>query len=385
MTEASSLTPALADTVSVDIQGAPYDIHVGPGLLAQAGEMIAGKIKTSRVITVTDDNVAPLHLPTLEASLAQAGISNDSIVLPAGEASKSFDQLTKLVSLLLDRKVERSTTLIAFGGGVIGDLVGFAAAITLRGLSFVQIPTTLLAQVDSSVGGKTGINTSHGKNLVGSFHQPILVIADTTVLETLPPRELRAGYAEVVKYGLLGDRAFFDWLESHGRAALEHDGEARREAIKRSCEAKAGVVSRDEKEAGERALLNLGHTFAHAYEAEVGYGGLLLHGEAVAIGMANAFDLSVALGLCDGAERDLVKAHLQTHQLPILPPKINGVAMDPDRLLHHMAGDKKVSGGKIGFILVKGIGAAYQDRTVPMDQVKALLREAVSAVQVDVD
>ncbi|MCR9257943.1 MAG: 3-dehydroquinate synthase [Alphaproteobacteria bacterium] len=367
------------ETVSVDIKGAPYEIHVGPDLLASAGERIAPLLKTPRVIVVTDETIAPLHLAKLQASLAAGGIEQDAIVLPPGEQTKSFGQLTDLVNALLDRKVERSTTLIALGGGVIGDLVGFAAAITLRGLPFVQIPTTLLAQVDSSVGGKTGINTAHGKNLVGAFHQPVLVLADTKTLDTLPDRELKAGYAEVVKYGLLGDRAFFDWLEEFGEAVLAGDEKARTTAIVKSCEAKAGVVSRDEKEAGERALLNLGHTFAHAYEAECAYSGLLLHGEAVAIGMVNAFDLSRALDLCAEADVAAARGHLHRVGLPVTPPPINGKAMDPERLMHHMAGDKKVSGGKIGFILARGIGEAFQSRDVPPEAVRDVLTKAVAA------
>jgi len=262
-------------TVAVDVQGAPYNIEVGPNLLETAGDRIAPLLKAARVVIVTDSVIAPLHLKALEQSLKANQIQFDSIVLPTGEQTKSFSQLTELVSALLDRKIERSTTLIALGGGVIGDLVGFAAAITLRGLPFIQIPTTLLAQVDSSVGGKTGINTGHGKNLVGAFYQPLMVLADTTVLETLSERELRAGYAEVVKYGLLGDRAFFEWLQEAGPAVLAGDNDARVTAIVKSCQAKAGVVARDEKEAGERALLNLGHPFAHAYEAECAYSCLL--------------------------------------------------------------------------------------------------------------
>jgi len=367
------------ETVPVDLKGTPYDIDVGPGLLATAGARIRPLLKAPRVVVVTDETVAPLHLEPLRRSLNAAGIAEDAIVLPPGEQTKSFQHLSTLVSALLERKIERSTTLVALGGGVIGDLVGFAAAITLRGLAFVQIPTTLLAQVDSSVGGKTGINTAHGKNLVGAFHQPILVLADTDVLDTLPTRELRAGYAEVVKYGLLGDRAFFEWLETHGDAVLAGEPDARREAIVRSCRAKATIVARDEKEAGDRALLNLGHTFGHAYEAECGYGDLLLHGEAVSIGMVNAFALSAALGHCDGAEGERAQRHLARLGLPVRPPRIDGRAMDPARLMAHMAGDKKVSDGKIGFILVRGIGAAFQSRDVPPAAVHDVLTKAIAA------
>ena len=286
------------DTISVDLGARSYDIIVGTDLLSKAGRHIAPLVKIHPAIIVTDETVAPLHLATLRGSLSAAGIAAETIVLKAGESTKEFAGLEYLASAILDLAPERASTLIALGGGVVGDITGFAASVILRGIDFIQIPTTLLSQVDSSVGGKTGINTRHGKNLVGSFYQPRLVLADTDVLDTLPRRELLAGYAEVVKYGLLGYSDFFTWLETNGVAILAGYDAARRHAVITSCDAKAKIIAGDEREMGQRALLNLGHTFAHTLEAETGFGSRLLHGEAVSIGMVMAFDLSMRLGLC---------------------------------------------------------------------------------------
>jgi 3-dehydroquinate synthase len=328
---------------------------------------------------VSDANVARLHLPTLAESLARAGIPHDQIVLPAGEATKDFTHLAELAQDLLARRIERNTLLVALGGGVIGDLVGFAASILLRGIDFVQIPTTLLAQVDSSVGGKTGINTPQGKNLVGAFHQPRLVLADLDALATLPRRELLAGYAEVVKYGLIEDHHFFAWLEGHGAALIEGDVEAQRHAVAQSCAAKAAIVAADERETGRRALLNLGHTFGHALEAECGFGEELLHGEAVAIGMVMAFDLSARLGLCPGADGARVARHLASVGLPTGLESLPQRRFAVDRLIEHMRRDKKVIGARIAFVLARGIGEAFLAKEVDLGEVEALLTEAVAA------
>ncbi|MBL4721633.1 MAG: 3-dehydroquinate synthase, partial [Alphaproteobacteria bacterium] len=283
------------ETVTVALGDRSYDIIVGEGVLAQAGALIAPVLRLPKTIIVTDENVAAKHLETLQRSLEIQGVSHESIVLPPGDQTKNFDQLQKLVEGLLRAGVERSSTIIALGGGMVGDLTGFAAGITLRGLNYIQIPTTLLAQVDSSVGGKTAINTPQGKNLAGVFHQPKLVLADVGVLDTLPRRELVAGYGEIVKYGLINDAEFFHWLEGHAAALLDGDANARRIAVVKSCQSKANIVAADERETGVRALLNFGHTFGHALEAETGFGDMLLHGEGVAIGMMLAFDLSVAM------------------------------------------------------------------------------------------
>ncbi len=359
--------------LTVELGERGYDILVGDGLLAAAGGHIAPLLSHKRVMVVTDQNVAALHLAALEHTLKAHGIAFEAFVMPAGEQTKSFEHLERLIDRLLAAKVERRTVLIALGGGVIGDLVGFAAAIVMRGLEFVQIPTTLLAQVDSSVGGKTGINTPRGKNLVGSFHQPRLVLADTAVLSTLPRRELLAGYAEVVKYGLIGDAGFFTWLESHGPAVIEGDPAARQHAVVTSCAAKAAIVAEDERESGRRALLNLGHTFAHALEAEFGYGGELLHGEAVAIGMVMAFELSASLGLCPAEAPARVARHLAAVGLPTCPELTQGRILSVASLMDHMSQDKKVQDGKITFVLARGIGQAFVTRDVDRADVEALL------------
>jgi 3-dehydroquinate synthase len=367
------------DVVRVDLGSRSYDIKIGGGVVARAGEMIAPVLKQRRAIIVTDAHVARWYLDELQHSLRGAGIASDALTVPPGEAAKSFSQLERLCAQLLDLKTERSTTLIALGGGVIGDLTGFAASILLRGIDFIQVPTTLLAQVDSSVGGKTGINIAQGKNLIGSFHQPRLVLADIEVLDTLPRRELLAGYAEIVKYGLINDPAFFTWCEGHGAGVVSGDASARRYAIAQSCRAKAAIVGADERESGARALLNLGHTFGHALEAECGYSDDLLHGEAVAIGMVMAYDLSARLGLCPLEDAARVQRHLASLGLPTSPSWIDGRSFSSARLIEHMSQDKKVKDGRIGFVLTRGIGQAFAPAYVELADVAAMLDEAIAA------
>jgi 3-dehydroquinate synthase len=367
------------ELVRVDLGARSYDIVIGEDLLARAGADLASGLGRPQVGIVTDETVASLYLGRLEAALDGAGIAHGAVVLPAGEGTKDFVHLDRLCQRLITLRLERSSTLIALGGGVIGDLTGFAAGILLRGMTFIQIPTTLLAQVDSSVGGKTGINLPQGKNLVGLFHQPKRVLIDVSTLDTLDGRQLRAGYAEVVKYGLLGDGSFFAWLERYGRSLLSGDRAARRHAIAVSCRAKARIVEADEREEGLRALLNLGHTFGHALEAETGYSDHLLHGEAVSIGMVLAFELSHRLGYCPAEDRDRVKDHLVRCGLPVALPRDalpDGVpGWRADRLLDHMRRDKKVQGGKLTFVLVRGIGQAFVSRSVPEDAVVTLLED----------
>jgi 3-dehydroquinate synthase len=358
--------------LSVDLGARSYDILIGQGLLQNAGAHLAEVLARPRVAIVTDDIVAGLHLDTLTRSLADHGIAADPVIVPPGEGSKSMAELERLLDRLLDLKIERKDAIVALGGGVIGDLAGFAAAILRRGVEFIQIPTTLLAQVDSSVGGKTGINTRHGKNLIGAFHQPRLVLADVDVLATLPERELKAGYAEVVKYGLLGDFPFFEWLESHGPTLLRGDRQSLQYAVLNSCRIKADIVARDERESDVRALLNLGHTFAHAYEAEGGKAGLR-HGEAVAAGMIQAMALSQLVGDCPAQDTERVKQHYQATGLPATRRQLDLAAVPSARLLEHMRQDKKVSDGRITFILVHGIGNAYISRDVTEDAVMAVL------------
>ncbi|HVY99821.1 MAG TPA: 3-dehydroquinate synthase [Dongiaceae bacterium] len=370
----------MIDRLSVDLAARSYEILIGRGLIADAGRHIAPVLKQRRAVVVTDENVARHHLEALERSLQAADIAFESIVLPPGEETKSFAGLEDLVNRILDSGIERSTTLVALGGGVIGDLTGFAAAIALRGIDFVQIPTTLLAQVDSSVGGKTGIDTPQGKNLVGAFHQPRLVLADTATLDTLPRRELLAGYAEVVKYGLINDPAFFAWLESHAADLIDGDDALRRHAILESCKAKAAIVAADEREqGGRRALLNLGHTFAHALEAECGYSSELLHGEAVAIGMVLAFDLSASLGLAPLEDAARVQRHLASIGLPTSPTWIDGREWSAETLIRHMGKDKKVKDGRIAFVLARGIGRAFFPAYAEHDAIAALLETAIAA------
>ena len=373
------MTTTVPDTVRLDLGPRSYDILVGDGVLAESGPRIAAVTKGKAPIVVTDENVAPLHLATLERSLRATGIEpGQAIVLPAGEKTKDIAHFERLMDAILERGIERQAVLLALGGGVIGDITGFAAASALRGIDFIQVPTTLLSQVDSSVGGKTGINSRHGKNLIGAFHQPKLVIADTATLDPLPKREVLAGYAEVVKYGLIRLPDFFAWLEQNGARVVAGDSDARRHAVTTSCRAKADIVGVDERESGDRALLNLGHTFGHALEAATGFGSRLLHGEAVSIGMALAFDLSVRLGLCPAADADRARAHLAGVGLPVRPTDIPGVEWDVDELILSMAKDKKVKDGRITFVLVRGLGEAFTLRDVEPAQVRALLEDAVS-------
>jgi 3-dehydroquinate synthase len=379
MTAAPKGHAGTGEVVHVALGDRSYDIRVGEALLREAGAMMRAVLPAPRVVIITDANVAPLYLPALRSSLEAAGISHAHVVLPAGEHTKRFSELERLAERVLDAGIERTTALIALGGGVVGDITGFAAGVLLRGLPYIQVPTTLLAQVDSSVGGKTGINTRHGKNLVGLFHQPRLVLADVATLASLDPRQLRAGYAEVVKYGLIGDPAFFGWLESFGPAVCRGDRAAQQQAVLVSCAAKAAIVVADEREAGQRALLNLGHTFGHALEAETGFGDALLHGEAVAIGMVLAFDLSVQLGLCPAEDAARVRRHLAAIGLPTGLGANLGTQSTPERLVDHMMRDKKVQEGRITFVLAHGIGKAFVSRDVSFEDVHQLLRNAAQA------
>ena len=353
--------------VTVPLAARSYDIAIGSGNLCELGAAMK-RLAPSRCAIVTDEAVARLHLHPAQASLAGAGIPNAEIVLPQGEATKSFAHLIELCDMLLDQGLERGDVVIALGGGVIGDLAGFAASILKRGVRLVQVPTTLLAQVDSSIGGKTGINTRHGKNLIGTFHQPSFVLIDADVLDTLDARELRAGYAEVVKYGLLGDAAFFGWLEQNGGGVLSGDTGARLHAIEQCCRAKAAIVAEDEKENGRRALLNLGHTFGHALEAWAGYSSKLLHGEAVAIGMVLAFEMSEELGVCPAGAAARVAAHLSAVGLAVriadMAARTGGALPTARELNALMAQDKKVKAGRLAFILVRSIGEAFTSDVV---------------------
>ena len=375
MTGATSKTIAdEAAKVAVDLADASYDIHIGEGLIDAAGGLIAPVLSRPFVAIVTDENVGKLHLERLQKSLRKSGVDSVAIIVPPGEASKSYTQLAELCDQLLAAGVERSDKIIAFGGGVVGDLAGFAAAILRRGVDFIQIPTSLLAQVDSSVGGKTGINSPLGKNLIGAFHQPVMVIADAGLLDTLPKRELAAGYAEVAKYGLLGDANFFGWLENNAEALFSGSMQARMKAIEASCQAKAHIVSQDEREAGVRALLNLGHTFGHALEAATGYSQRLLHGEGVAIGMAMAFRFSQLLDLCPAGTSERVKQHLLSVELPVSLADIPGDLPDAETLLKIMHQDKKAQSGKLTFILTHDIGEAFIAPDVDKEKVLAFLQ-----------
>lgn len=359
--------------VHVDLPGRAYDVRIGVGVLDRAGDLIGPVLARPRLPIVTDDNVARLHLPAFQAALTRAGIASEVLVLPAGEGTKGWPHLTACTEWLVAQRIERRDVVVALGGGVIGDLVGFAAAILRRGVRFVQVPTSLLAQVDSSVGGKTGINSAHGKNLIGAFHQPTLVLADVTVLETLTPRDFLAGYGEVAKYGLLGDAGFFDWLEVNAPHLSARPG-LRQRAITHSVAMKAGIVMRDETEQGERALLNLGHTFGHALEAATGYCDRLLHGEGVAIGCALAFDLSARMGLCSQEDPSRVLAHLREMGMPARLGEVPGDLPDDEALIDLMGQDKKVVDGRLRFVLARGIGKAFvsdQVRTEVLAQVLA--------------
>jgi 3-dehydroquinate synthase len=358
----------VSETVCVALGERAYDIVIAAGALVDAARLVPAPKGGRPQVIVTDATVADRHLRRLVDVLDRP---TDAIVLAAGEVTKSWRSLEALVERFLDAGVERGDAVIAFGGGVIGDLTGFAAAVTRRGCDFVQIPTTLLAQVDSSVGGKTAINAAAGKNLVGAFHQPCLVLIDPELLDTLPQRELRAGYAEVVKYGLIGDAGFFDWCEANAMNVLGGDRDAQVHAIATSCRMKAAIVAEDEREtSGRRALLNLGHTFGHAFEAAAGFSEQLLHGEAVAIGMACAFAFSAERGLCSAGDAARVAAHLGAVGLPTRPA---GHGFGVNELIEHIRQDKKASGGTVPFILARGIGKAFVDTTVKLDDVARFL------------
>lgn len=363
-----------SDRIRVELGARSYDVVIGPGLIDAAGRLIGAALPGRNVAIVTDETVAALHLPALRESLGMAGIAAAEIVVPAGESSKSFAQLQRVVESVLEARLERRDAIVALGGGVIGDLAGFAAAVARRGMAFVQLPTTLLAQVDSSVGGKTGINSRHGKNLVGAFHQPALVLADIGALDTLPPREFAAGYAEVAKAALIGDAVFFGWLEANRQAVFD-GGSARMLAIADGVRFKARTVAADEHETGERALLNLGHTFGHALEAACQYDSRrLVHGEGVAIGIVLAHDFSVAEGLAPAADAERVRAHLAGAGLPTRIANIPGAPFSAEELMGHIAQDKKVKRGRLTFILTRGIGKAYIADDVAPERVSAFLR-----------
>ncbi|THD83314.1 MAG: 3-dehydroquinate synthase [Phenylobacterium sp.] len=359
--------------IVVGLADRAYEVAVGPGLLDQAGQRIAPLLKRPRTAVVSDETVWGLHGARLTAALEGARIAVSPIVISPGEQTKSFAGLADLSDRLLALELDRGDLIIAFGGGVVGDLTGFAAAIYKRGVGFVQIPTTLLAQVDSSVGGKTAIDTPRGKNLVGAFHQPRLVLADLDVLATLPDREMRAGYAEVIKYGLLGDFGFFEWLEANGAKVLAREPEALAHAVARCVEMKAEIVGEDETEQGRRALLNLGHTFGHALEAETGYGAALLHGEAVAAGQAMAFRFSAAQGLCSRQEATRAELAIGAAGLPVRLGDVLGHPFAAEALVRHMAQDKKAEGGRLTFILARGLGEAFVAKDVDAAAVRDFL------------
>lgn len=366
-------------TVNVDLGARSYDILIGPNQLEDAGAHIRTILPEARCAIVTDENVAPIHLKTLESSLNNAGINSHSIILPAGEATKNYTHFEKVAEQLIQTRLERSDAVIALGGGVIGDLTGFAASAVRRGIKFIQIPTTLLAQVDSSVGGKTGINSPQGKNLVGAFYQPGLVIADTAVLDTLTDREFRAGFAEVIKYGLINDAPFYDWLESCWEE-IRSGGEARSRAVATSCKAKAAIVARDEHESGERALLNLGHTFGHALEGLTRYNSdILVHGEGVAIGMVMAHRFSTRMNLASSDDAKRITAYLEKVGLPTDLSRLKEHIGNADRMMEFIAQDKKVSRGNLTFILTRGIGEAFVAKDVPPAEVHAYLTECLEA------
>ncbi len=364
----------MINSLRVDLGERGYDIVIGEDMLANAGKYIAPLLRRPRVIIVTDSVVAKLHLQPLQATLDTCNIKYQTVVLPAGEQTKSFGELQKLLDTLLSFTPDRHTTLLALGGGVIGDITGFAASILLRGVDFIQLPTTLLAQVDSSVGGKTGINSAYGKNLIGSFYQPKLVLADIGALLTLPERQLLAGYAEVVKYGIINDYPFFVWLEEHGMKALSGDRKALAHMVQESCQAKAQIVGLDERESGLRAILNFGHTLGHALEAETGYSDTLLHGEAVAIGMILALRLSFKRGLCDKEDYERVERHFKVVGLPTSPRNI-AVTFDANRLIEHCYHDKKAKDGGLTFILTPKIGKTIISHDVTRKELEALLAD----------
>ena len=361
--------------IAVGLGTNSYDIHIDSDVLGTAQSLVAPIATDRKVVIITDSHVAPLHLAKTEQLFSPMAASVHSLIVPAGEASKSFSSYHNLIEDILGLGIDRQAVLVALGGGVVGDLVGFVAASLLRGIRFIQIPTSLLAQVDSSVGGKTGINSAHGKNLVGAFHQPSLVMADIDLLASLPERELRAGYAEIVKYGLLGDADFFEWLEANGTALLSGKPDILAEAVGRSCQAKADIVAEDEKEQGRRALLNLGHTFAHAFEAEAGYDGRLLHGEAVAVGLRCAFEFSEQLGFASGQDTGRIIAHLRTAGLLSSVHDMPAGWASPDRLISHMYKDKKVQSGSLTFILAHQIGEAFVARNIAEADIRHYLEQ----------
>jgi 3-dehydroquinate synthase len=364
-------------TVPVALGARAYDIVIGRGLIASLGERIKALRSGARTVIVTDATVARHHLAACQAALRSAGIETAQITVPPGEGSKSYASFERVCEAIIAARIERGDLIVALGGGVIGDLAGFAAASVRRGLDFVQVPTSLLAQVDSSVGGKTGINSSHGKNLIGAFHQPVLVVADSALLDTLAKREFRAGYAEVAKYGLLGDAAFFSWLEANWQDVFA-GGSAREHAIAICCRAKAAIVARDERESGERALLNLGHTFGHALEAGAGFSNRLLHGEAVALGMVLAFEFSARKGLITAAEAERAAAHLAAVGLPTHVSQVPGGMPGIDELMDLIAQDKKVQRGRLTFILVRGIGQAFVEHNVDAGDVRTFLADKLA-------
>ncbi len=374
----TTMPPSSVQSVRVELANRSYSIHVGSGLIKTAGDYIAPLLKQPRTIIVTDSNIAKHWLAPLQASLEASGISCQAIVLEPGEKTKSFAHLNELVCDLLSARIERDTVIIALGGGVIGDLTGMAAAITLRGIDFIQIPTTLLAQVDSSVGGKTAINTPQGKNLVGAFHQPKLVLADTDTLQTLPERELKSGYGELVKYGLIGDAAFFEWLENNGHRVLAGDQDAVQHAVVKSCQAKAHLVAVDEQENGLRALLNFGHTFAHAFEAETGYSSKLLHGEAVAMGSIMALATSERTGSCPPGRAERLRKHFSATGINHKLSEVAQSDWHPDTLLDHMRLDKKVSDAKLVFILAHDIGDAFITNDIPESVILDILEAGLA-------
>jgi 3-dehydroquinate synthase len=364
--------------VNVALGERSYDVVIGRGQLALLGAKVSMLRPGCKAAIVSDETVASHHLVTTEKALAAAGIAAvATVVVPPGESSKSFSMLERVCEALISARIERTDIVVALGGGVIGDLAGLAAALVRRGLAYVQIPTSLLAQVDSSVGGKTAIDSKHGKNLIGAFHQPLLVIADSALLDTLPARQFRAGYAEIVKYGLIGDAGFFAWLESNWREIFA-GGAAREHAIAVSCRMKAAIVARDERESGERALLNLGHTFGHALEAAAGFSDRLLHGEAIALGMALAFGFSAKRGLLPQSETERVKRHLAAVGLPIHLCSVPGAPPNADRLMELIAQDKKVKRGKLTFILARGIGASFIASDIDATEVRAFLVEKLA-------
>jgi 3-dehydroquinate synthase len=364
-------------SVKVALDERSYDIIIGRGQLASLGQKVAALRPAAKAAIVTDETVAHHHLAATEAALAAAGMATSRVIVPPGESSKSFPMLERVCEALIAARVERSDLVVALGGGVVGDLAGLAAALVRRGIDYVQVPTTLLAQVDSAVGGKTAIDSSLGKNLIGAFYQPVLVVADTALLDTLPARQFRAGYAEVAKYGLIADAGFFAWLEANWPEVFAGSG-AREHAIAVSCRMKAAIVGRDERESGERALLNLGHTFGHALEAAAGFSDRLLHGEAIALGMTLAFAFSAKRGLLPAAEAERVERHLAAVGLPVQLSAIAGIMPGADRLMDLIAQDKKVKRGKLTFILARGIGASFIAGDVDAADVRAFLVEKLA-------